>query len=987
MLVDKGNECLERGDTLSAYVLQLENCHLTDEHLDEFFAHGLTWERYFANWYMTISLAAWLNKKKEIAPELLRIIDLISQKEPKLLPFYCSSLGFVLYDYKNVQNDDSIFVLQKALDYIKQNKPSHDLVSQYIKITDIFYINRFYNSFDGHVLYSNKFGDCDFWFNNNKEYIDSLDTSIYKDDIVRYYNRYIDNFDILASTLSAQYGKYEEATDLYLKGVVHLEQIKNLNDTIPIRIAALYSKIASNYFHLGNKAMSKNYCDKAFPCISTPSNSLDYCSFLSNLALNYWNLNQAKTAASLKKTEIIIREKTPMLPSCSDYALYMMYNQEDTLANIILGSKLEQQYGISNSAMADVYRFMADAYSKLMHSSLRKGDTESAELEKEGFEKYIKRAEDVISEYKDYLDKYNLIANSLGNFYSSLSSHFERLGNLQESFSYAERALKTRNTKSYYDVALKSSATHNTNAIRQYLPKFYNYVAKDIEMMMPILGSIESDQYLMQGNHPIYRIPEWASWNPTDSVSVCIAYDAALLMKGLTLRYNILSPFFDSHPEIEKAKYELDRMRDSIYTISNDNARLIALHRYELKEREILLDVNKELTNVHWKDVASGLKTNEACVEFVKFTANAYSWLEGAPKEHYAALILQSDGSFPAFVDLFDEYELLEVYNLQPKSYDMESGKILFSKIWEKLSLYITGKTKVYFSPMGLLNLINIELLTDDSGRTATELFNLYRVSSTRQILKNDMHQPIHSISAFGGVDYEKTDNYYDILRSLDTRGNWAYLQNTLYEVNAIQTLFQNKNLESTVFTDSIASECQFNQLDGTSTSIIHVATHGYYIPQPKRQSIPYFANSKETNNIQDELFYAGLILSGGQKSWANSTFKTNNNDGLLSAYEISKLDLHNVNLVVLSACETGVGDNMFDGIYGLQRAFKKAGVESLLMSLWQIDDRATSEYMISFYEKLISGYSKHDAYARTVREMKEKYHDAYFWASFVLLD
>ena len=288
---------------------------------------------------------------------------------------------------------------------------------------------------------------------------------------------------------------------------------------------------------------------------------------------------------------------------------------------------------------------------------------------------------------------------------------------------------------------------------------------------------------------------------------------------------------------------------------------------------------------------------------------------------------------------------------------------------------------------MGLLNLINIELLTDDSGRTATELFNLYRVSSTRQILKNDMHQPIHSISAFGGVDYEKTDNYYDILRSLDTRGNWAYLQNTLYEVNAIQTLFQNKNLESTVFTDSIASECQFNQLDGTSTSIIHVATHGYYIPQPKRQSIPYFANSKETNNIQDELFYAGLILSGGQKSWANSTFKTNNNDGLLSAYEISKLDLHNVNLVVLSACETGVGDNMFDGIYGLQRAFKKAGVESLLMSLWQIDDRATSEYMISFYEKLISGYSKHDAYARTVREMKEKYHDAYFWASFVLLD
>lgn len=987
LLVNKGNECLAQGDTLSAYVLQLKNCHLTDEHLEVFLNHGLTWEGYFANWYMTISLAAWLNKKNEIAPELLRILDLISQKEPKLLPYYCSSLGFILYNYRNVQKTDSIFVLQKALDYIKQNKPSREYVNQYNKINECFFINRFYNTFDGHTMYSDKIEDCDLWFLKNKEYIDSLDISIYKDEVVSYYVRHTENLYILASTMSAQYGKYEEAIDLYLKGIVYLEHIKNLNETIPIKIAAYYSNIASDYFYLGDLAMSKVYCDKAFPCLFTPSNSLDYCSVLSNLALNYWNLNQAETAASLKKTEIIIREKTPMPPSCSDYSLYMMYNQKDTLANIILGSKLEQQYGDSNSAMADVYRYMADAYSKLMHSSLRKGDKESAKFEKESFEKYIKKAEYNIYEYKDYLDKNNFTADALGSVYSSLSSHFERLGNLQESFSYAERALKVRNTKSYYYVAQKSSATHNTNAIRHYLPKYYNSVAQDIEMMMPLLGSIESDKYLMEGNHSIYRIAEWASWNPTDSVSVCIAYDAALLIKGLTLRYNVLYPYFERHPEFLSKKIVLDKMRDSIYSIIGENERLMAMHQYELKEREILLDINKEKTNVHWKDVANGLKTNEACVEFVKYTANAYSWLEGVPKEHYAALILQSDGSSPIFVDLFDEYEIQEVYNLQPKSYDMESGKILFSKIWEKLSLYITGKAKVYFSPMGLLNLINIELLTDDSGRTAAELFNLYRVSSTRQILNRDMHQPIHSISAFGGVDYEKTDKYYGILRSLDTRGNWAYLQNTLSEVNAIQSLFQKKNLKINVFTDSLASESQFHQLDGTSTSIIHVATHGYYIPQSKRHSIPYFANSKETNHIQDELFYAGLILSGGQKSWADSTFKTNTNDGILSAYEISKLDLHNVKLVVLSACETGVGDNLFDGIYGLQRAFKKAGVESLLMSLWQIDDKATSEYMISFYDKLISGYSKHDAYLSTVREMKEKYHDAYYWASFVLLD
>ncbi|MBR4913638.1 MAG: CHAT domain-containing protein, partial [Bacteroidales bacterium] len=107
----------------------------------------------------------------------------------------------------------------------------------------------------------------------------------------------------------------------------------------------------------------------------------------------------------------------------------------------------------------------------------------------------------------------------------------------------------------------------------------------------------------------------------------------------------------------------------------------------------------------------------------------------------------------------------------------------------------------------------------------------------------------------------------------------------------------------------------------------------------------------------------------------------------ILTAYEISKLDLHNVNLVVLSACETGLGDDLFDGIFGLQRAFKKAGAGAILMSLWQIDDKATSEYMSLFYEKLVEGYSKHDAYISTVLSMKEKYPDATYWASFVLLD
>lgn len=987
LLVEKANDFLLHKDTLIAYELQLKNCYLTDEHLDIFFNHGLSWEGYFANWYVTISIAAWLKKNKEIAPELLRILDLVSQKEPKLLPFYCSTLGFILYDYKTVQNDDSIFVLQKALDYIKQNKPTIELVNQYNKITDIFFINRFYNTFDSYTKYSNKIEDCDLWFLKNRDYIDSLDTSVFKDNVVSYYVRHMDNLYVLASTLSAQYGKYEEAINLYLKGIDYLNQVKNLNDTIPVKIAACYSNIASDYFLLGNVAMSKVYSDKAFSCLLTPSNSLDYCSVLSNLALNFFNLNQAKTAASLKKTEITIREKTPIPPTCSDYSAYMMFNQEDTLANIILGSKLEEQYGNSDTAMTDVYRYLADAYSKLMHNSLRKGDKDSAEFEKENFEKYIKKAKDNLSEHKDYLEKFNLIANSLGNIYSSMSSHFERLGNLQESFSYAERAVKTCSTKSYYNVALKSSATHNIHAIHYYLPKYFKSEEQNIETMMPLLGSTESEPYLIQGAHPIYRIPEWASWNPTDSVSVCIAYDAALLMKGLVLRYNVFSPYFESHPELKDAKLELDRMRDSIYTISDDNARLLALHQYELKERNILNEVNKEFTSIHWKDVSNALKDNEACIEFVKYTTNAYSWSDDPPQSHYAAIVLLPNGSMPIFVDLFNENEVLDVYNLQPKSYDNEIGQTLYSKIWGRMQHYIDGKRTVYFSPMGLLNLINIELLKDSTNRIAAERFNLYRLSSTKNILSQKNKIRIDKITSFGGIDYDSATEYTCVMDSINTRGNWAFLHNTLLEVKRIENLLKDKNVDLKTYIGSYATESTFKSLDGTRSNIIHIASHGYYIPKSKRLTIPYFANSDKTKIVQDELFYSGLILSGGQKAWINSTFEIDSNDGILSSYEISKLDLHNVELVVLSACETGIGDNLFDGIFGLQRAFKKAGVKTILMSLWQIDDKATSEYMSLFYERLFSGYSKHEAYISTILAMKEKYPDPYYWASFILLD
>lgn len=985
LMVNYANKLQDSGDNLTALQYRLENCNLIDNHIKYFQKAGLTPEDYYTNWYITISLEGWTKKKKEGGRHLFSILGKMQKDAPELLPFYASTLAYIIDDYTEPDYCDSIYMIQSALDVIKTQNVTKETVKQYLRINECFIRNRFYNSIDGVSLISHKLEDSNNWFISNKGFVDNLDTILYRNDIVSYYVTLTDALCSYSESIGAQENNYGKAIEIQENCISYLKQIEHLNDTIPLKIAAIYSKCANDFFLIGDIVKAKEYADIGFKYLFNMRESLDYCRVLSEIAFNYWNTNQPEIAASLKKNELLIRDKTELPPSVSDYAIYMMFNRNDTIGNIILGEKLEEKYGDGDSSMAYVYLYTADAYSKYMYFNLKQNNTLAVIRCDSMYNYYVSKAKHILDIYDEHFEKFKMKADAIGNYYSTISSHQARKGNLQEALFYAEKALEASNTKNYSTVAILASALHNKQAISEYSPQYFRELENHVYNMLPVLGSVESDVFLGYGDTGLYRIPELASWNPEDSVSVCIAYDAALLMKGLTLRYNVLSPYYESHPEIVSSKIELDKMRDSIYTISNDDARLLALYQYELKEREILKEVNRELTIVHWKDVLHCLKKDEACVEFVKYTANAYSWNDGTPQNHYAALVLLGSGENPIFVDLFDEQDIYETYHLQPKSYETKAGAELYDKIWGKLSNYIANKSQVFFSPMGMLNLINIESLVNKYGHTALETYNLKRVSSTRQLIAPAKENQIHSVISYGGIDYAEMSS--EIIDSLNTRGNWNYLKNTLTEVRNIQETLQKRNTSVTTIIGSNATETSFKKLNGTTASIIHIASHGFYIPLQRRETIPFYGKSNYTQKTKDELFYSGLIMSGGQMAWTNSTFEIEKDDGILSSYEISKIDLHNVDLVVLSACETGLGDNLFDGIFGLQRAFKKAGAKSILMSLWKIDDKTTSEYMSLFYNNLTSGLSKHESYKRTVAEMKKKYRDPYYWASFILLD
>ena len=131
----------------------------------------------------------------------------------------------------------------------------------------------------------------------------------------------------------------------------------------------------------------------------------------------------------------------------------------------------------------------------------------------------------------------------------------------------------------------------------------------------------------------------------------------------------------------------------------------------------------------------------------------------------------------------------------------------------------------------------------------------------------------------------------------------------------------------------------------------------------------------------------SGLVFTSANHAWQRGQVPEGVDDGILTAYEIVNLDLRNTELVVLSACDTGLGDiESTEGVFGLQRAFKQAGVDKIIMSLWKIPDKETLEFMETFYGYFLNGKSIREAFVQTQREISNKF-DPYYWAGFVLVE
>ena len=499
-----------------------------------------------------------------------------------------------------------------------------------------------------------------------------------------------------------------------------------------------------------------------------------------------------------------------------------------------------------------------------------------------------------------------------------------------------------------------------------------------------------------------------------------VAYDNLLFVKNLKLMSNdILKRIVENSSNLElKKKYnKVLSLRDAISYRSKEQDS-IRIWNNQLKEEErsilsLVPDYKERLLSAFhsWDEIRDALNDDEIAIDFT-YVPKMKGWDNA--DGFYGAFVLTKNSKAPQLVSLcevdsINKYFTGTISDAMQISQFYKDSYPIYKKLWGNLEKYFKGKKTIYFSPAGQLNLLNHNALVMSDGQLLGNCFNLVRLSSTDKILSQESKESdgkrYQSAVVYGGIMYDLTvadmqeaakqynhhsdDNFLLAMRSEDERGHWNYLPGTKTESQNIFYLLTSNNISSTLLQEKEANEESFKSLSGHSPQIIHLSTHGFFLDTTdKVKKNPFMNNIGSYSEKEDKLIRTGVLLAGANNVWCGKNQVVGIEDGILTADEISRLDLSGTKLVVLSACETAKGQvDEIDGVLGLQRGLKKAGVGSILMSLWKVSDAVTSILMTQFYENIGKGQNSRESLKNAAQKVKEQYPDPYYWASFVLLD
>jgi CHAT domain-containing protein len=396
-----------------------------------------------------------------------------------------------------------------------------------------------------------------------------------------------------------------------------------------------------------------------------------------------------------------------------------------------------------------------------------------------------------------------------------------------------------------------------------------------------------------------------------------------------------------------------------------------------------------------WKDIQKKLKPNEAGIQIIRY--HSYRDFE-SDSVKYFALIVKSTSKVLELVMLADGTQLEErsakFYSNAIKS-QLEDTRS-YDAFWKPFEASLKGMKKVYVCPDGVFNQINFNTLKNPTTKKfLIDDYEIQQVTNLKDLLAVKPTRALKTAKIIGFPDYKfladgldgaNTSSLSEGLKREFSGMQIAELPGTQEEISSISDVLEKRGIVSNVLTGKAASEAALKQT--TSPSILHIATHGFFlkdVDMTGKATADYIGVNTEKLK-ENPLLRSGILLAGAQHSVSGAS-RNSENDGILTAYEMMNLNLDNTQLIVLSACETGLGEvQAGEGVYGFQRALIIAGAGSVMMSLWKVDDKVTRELMVTFYQLWMEGNTVRDAFRKAQQKIRESNPDPYYWGAFVLV-
>ena len=797
-------------------------------------------------------------------------------------------------------------------------------------------------------------------------------------------------------SLYTETGKFELADELFTSYISDLET--KGADADPTQLAMAYQSLGNQRYLLQNFKDADAYLVKAKNLLEKRdlSGSNEYASILNSLGALYEGL------ANYEKAELNYRKALSIASGASSSLRIALASN---LANVLLTTEPEN-----------------DSIGLLLNKALEWQIEATGENHPAYANQIAKRGAQYqnIGEYEnaknDFLKALNIFQYTVGADHPQYLSTISNLGLLYDQMESYEEALETMlKARTLYEKSYPKSNPGFILALNN-LANLYTKMRKfeDAEPLLLELASIQVEEinksftYLSDSekksfvkqkqklldNFKVYVVERSLDQENTINPEVVVQwYNLELSTKGILLNSTrkVREQIFNSGDQdliqmfsewtiARKQVADIQSLKNEQQENSSQEVEILT-NKIDNLEKEISrrsTDFSKSFASnaPTYNDLSQRLGPGEAMVEIVRTQIGedaVYTALIGTPGTKYPKIIAIGKG---------EELEKRAYKGYKNGiTFEIEDAKP-FEAFWRQIHNYLfeNGTTRVYYAPDGVYHRISLStLFNPDSKNYLLEELEIIQLTSTKDLLKlkqgsvETAHES-KQVLLVGRPSFSMNEATSQVTGSSRASRGFAAsgvtdLPGTEEEVMEIESLFGKNDISCKLLLQQEADEATLKS--NLNSEYVHIATHGFFID-----------GSKSDIGFSDPMMNSGLLLAG-----ASDQTDTNGEDGILTAFEIMNLELSNANMVVLSACETGIGEvSSGEGIYGLQRAFFVGGANTVVMSLWKVDDQATRDLMISFYKELLKKGNQREAFINAQKKMRKKYKSPIFWGAFVMV-